>query len=419
VSADAATAAVAGRAAAPAGVFSRRTAIIMVLVGALSFCAFIVLSAYAPDLRPEIDPRPHALSKSAVGFAGAAELLQARGAPVTIRRGRDDDFSDGLLVLTPEEHMSEALDPLLTSYTPTLVVLPKWNVLPDFSTPGWVQAAGYVPEEDVAETLPPRHGKLVVRRETDEKSHRVVAPEGSFRFGDPADSGPIVGFQTVESAELTPMLVDKQGRIVLGQIQDTAIYILSEPDLLNTQGLANPDTAWLGVRVIEALAGAKNPIRFDVTLFGFERTRNVLKLAFEPPFLSATLCALAAAVFMGLHAAARFGPDRRGRRAFALGKRALVDNSAALVRMTRREARMARGYVALTLASAAHAVGVRRGTDETGQRHMLDRLSEVARLPRTYSELARAAEAASDRESLLDAARALHAWRTEMTRERR
>jgi hypothetical protein len=390
----------------------------MVLVGVLSFCAFFVLSAYAPELRTEVDGRSHALSKSAVGFAGAADLLRSRGAAVVIRRGRQNDAGDGLLVITPEVSMSEAVDKLLTGGAVTLVVLPKWRVAPDFRTPGWVQDLGFIDAGDAAAVLPASRIKLTVARRDGAARAKIVTAGSQFQFGPPADSGPIRGFQTIAGAALEPVLEDGAKHVILGRIKGTKIYILSEPDLLNTQGLSDPDTAWLGVRLLETLAGER-PVAFDVTLYGFERTRNLLKLAFEPPFLSATLCAFAAAVFMGLHAAARFGPSRRGRRAFALGKTALVENSAALVRMTRRETRMARGYAALTLASAAQAAGVRRGADEAGQRRLMDRLSRIAGLERTYSELAEAAEAASNPSTLLDAGRALHAWRTEMTREGR
>ena len=61
------------------------------------------------------------------------------------------------------------------------------------------------------------------------------------------------------------------------------------------------------------------------TLAGYERGKGLGKMFFEPPFLAATLCAVAAGVLMGAHALARFGLPRRRGRAFALGARALVD----------------------------------------------------------------------------------------------
>ena len=51
-----------------------------------------------------------------------------------------------------------------------------------------------------------------------------------------------------------------------------------------------------GAAVLENLRLEHGPIIFDVTLNGFVRGRNLLKTAFEPPFLSATLCAVLAAL---------------------------------------------------------------------------------------------------------------------------
>ena len=72
-------------------------------------------------------------------------------------------------------------------------------------------------------------------------------------------------------------------------------------------------------------------------------------------------------------------------RAFALGKEALTDNSAQLIRLAGREGHMASPYAALTQKAAARAVGAPReltGEALTGfldrmaaQRGLTDRLS--------------------------------------------
>ena len=60
------------------GAFSRAVVLALIVVGALSFAAFVVLSAYAPDLRSGSDGRGHALSRSAVGYAALVALLETR-----------------------------------------------------------------------------------------------------------------------------------------------------------------------------------------------------------------------------------------------------------------------------------------------------------------------------------------------------
>ena len=61
-----------------------RMAVGLVLVSALSLIAYFALSAYAPDLRSDISGGGDALSKSAVGFAGARFLLDKADVPVTL-----------------------------------------------------------------------------------------------------------------------------------------------------------------------------------------------------------------------------------------------------------------------------------------------------------------------------------------------
>jgi hypothetical protein len=153
-----------------------------------------------------------------------------------------------------------------------------------------------------------------------------------------------------------------------------------------------------------------------VSLHGFGGGRSLLKLAFAPPFLAVTLCAAAAAGLAGWQAAVRFGPNARPRPAFALGKQALADNAAALIKLSGREPRMARRYAELTQARAAHAVAAPPG-DEQATAGYLDALPRAsADSPRLFA-LQAEARGARTREQLLAVARRLHQWRREIARE--
>ncbi len=194
--------------------------------------------------------------------------------------------------------------------------------------------------------------------------------------------------------------------------------MLSDPDLLNTQGIADLNTARTGVEILDRLR-AGGAVVFDVSLNGLAHGRSLLKLAFEPPLLGATLCLLAGAIMMGLHAISRFGPAERPATVLALGKRALADNSAALVRMARREPRMAPAYAALTREIAARAVGAPRDLDEAQLDALLDRLGAAHGSESRFSALAAEAAAAKTNAELMSVARRLYQWRGEMTRDHR
>lgn len=402
-------------AGAASPVFSPRAVLLMLLAGVFSFSAYFVLSAYAPDLRSGDDGGAHALSKSAVGYAGLVRLLNATGAPARVSRIDPKAIKTpaALMVLTPGPATSElALDEASGRAAATLVVLPKWRTAPLQTNPGWVQALGAVSSDALTQMLTKRFGKVTISRRTDN------APLTLDRVGESGAgmaAGPVNQLQTVKGPGLTPVLVDQDGEAVLARA-DNDVFLLSDPDLLNTQGLKNLATARAAVAMIEQVRAGDGPIVFDVTLDGYGGGQSLLKLAFEPPFLGATLCLAAVALLMGLHAASRFGAPRQEGRVLALGKEALAESSAGLIRMARREPHMAAGYLDLCRAQAAQALGAGRLTsaeldaflDAQGERIGAGRLSEIAAETR----------APKDRAGLLAAATRLYRWRLEMTRER-
>src|SRR3546814_584669 len=74
-------------------VFAPRTVTLMLVIGVIGFVGALVLGAYAPDLRQADNGGEHALSRSAVGFAGIVRLASATGRNPHIIR-RDSDWSD-------------------------------------------------------------------------------------------------------------------------------------------------------------------------------------------------------------------------------------------------------------------------------------------------------------------------------------
>ena len=396
------------------------TVLWMVLVGVFAFSAFAALSAYAPDLRSGADGGAHALSKSAVGFAGLAELMKDEGTPVLVSRGPRAvaGASGGLLVLTPSpETTPKAIGAFKFPGGSILVVLPKWGAAPQTLKPGWVDKAGLI---DAAEAAGPL--KDLSSSTTIERRQGVSQPTFSwtlaFNPGGAGRLGPTDSLQTLSGPDWKPVIVDDRGKAILALSRKQPIYVLADPDLFNTHGLANLDTARAADGIVQLLRGGGEVI-LDVTLNGFTRGRSLLRLSLEPPFLGVTLCLLAGAVLMGLQAAARFGPPLRPAPALALGKRALADNSAALVRLARREARMAGPYADLVRDDAARTVGVPRDLDPAELEGVLDRLGKARGAASNFSQLAARARAASDPGELMRTARELFQWKAEITRERR
>ncbi|HLK23710.1 MAG TPA: hypothetical protein VKT30_03535 [Caulobacteraceae bacterium] len=400
-------------------VFRPLTVLLLVLAGVFSASAFMVLSAYAPDLRGGDDGGPHALSTSAVGFAGLVRLLQADGVPVEINRDGPDkrDPRWSLLVLTPSPLVSSAADVMALAKArnaSTLIVLPKWQTMPDPSHTGWVRSVGLWDGNLVAALLGKDLDAKLARRSDDAPTQLIAGPGWSL----PAFAeGRIDQLQSLSASHETTVLQAKTGEPVAGQIVGTPIVVLADPDLLNTHGLADPATARSAVSLILSLRANDGPVVFDVSLDGYKHSPGLLKLAFEPPFLGATLCLAGAALLMGLHAAYRFGAPERTQRALALGKRALAETSAGLIRIARREPHMAGGYLELNRGEVAKALGAVRlsGADLDAY---VDRLGERVGAG-SLSQLAAQVPQVKDRDGLVRFARRLYQWRLEMTRERR
>jgi hypothetical protein len=395
--------------------FSPRTVLALVLVGVVSLAGLAVLSAYAPDLRGGQDGRAHALSKSAVGYAGAAILLKAAGAPVVVSRTRPSRPAESVVILTPEAGLSPRQLQGYPKGRLTLIVLPKWRTTHDPIRRGFVRKAGVMEgRRGLTPLLASYASKTIVSYGPGRARpvlHGVAGPFADIRALRP---GTVDRLGTIGGEGWTPLLVDDQGRAVLVRSTKTpSVWVLAEPDLLNNQGLASRDTARVAMTILQAAREGERPLLFDVTLNGYERGRGLGRLMLEPPWLAATLIAVAAGVLMGLHALARFGQPRRRGRAVALGARALVDNSADLIRAARKEHELAADYAALT-----RSVVLRGAGGHAAEAGWLDELA-ARRGVAAPGDLTAEADAAASRDDLLAVARKLYEWRGEMLRERR
>jgi hypothetical protein len=400
--------------------FSPRTVFVLLLVGMTTFVALGVLGAYAPALRARTQGGDNALSRSAVGYAGLVTLLRAQGIPVIISRARvpAPSGAPGIVVFTPPASASaEALAAALPRNRRTLVVLPKWFGLPDPNHPGWVQ--GHLAADGSA--LLAKQGVTGLDQRTGTSSLTLANVAPLFQPDDNLRTGPIEGLRTFKATGGETQLADDAGRPVLVKFGQN-LYVLSDPDLLDNTGVASLDTARTASTLIDELRSGQGPVVWDVTLNGLGRARSLLGLALTPPFLGASLCGLATALLMGAHAAARFGPSRPQERAYGLGKAALLDNTAMLIRLARREPRMGRRYAALVRRALGRRVLALRPGELAAEADAgridaaLDRLARPGETP--FSELAWEADGARDEAGLMRAVRRLYQRRLEMLGER-
>jgi hypothetical protein len=196
------------------------------------------------------------------------------------------------------------------------------------------------------------------------------------------------------------------------------VVLVFEPDLLDNWGLATRETALMARKLVFAASGVDHPstVTFDLTLNGLGASRNLLTLAFEPPFLAATLCFAMALFAAGWRSFNRFGPANQAAREIPLGKTVLVRNTAGLIRRARRVRLIAGPYADASRERLVLALGLPRGRSPQETEAAIDRLQErqVASGPR-YSDLAARLRAAHRSADVVQTAAALQRVEKDLT----
>ena len=388
------------------GGFRRGTVLLIILVGIAAFVAMLVLGAYAPELRSGKNGGAHALSNAATGYSGIVRLAEATGRNPQILRHDHLHDSEDLVILTPEAAATDLTEVLSARATKvTLLVLPKWNAQRDANKPAWVRISGLLPKSEPQGVLAPDTKLAIARRKTaGEMLVTVPAHAAEMHFPAP----PVL--QTASGGNLQPIVTDAAGKIVLGRIGETPLYVLADPDLLNNHGIADQQRAAAALALLDYLNSTDaEAAYFDVTLNGLGSSKSPLKLMFDPPFLAVTLAIAAALLLAGLQALARFGVPLRPARAIAFGKAALVDNSAALVRKAGREGRLGGRYAD----TVRERVSAMLRLPPTMPIEKVEQRLDALATGQHFSTLAASAANAGTPETVLAAARALHQWQQE------
>jgi len=383
------------------GGFSPRTVLGMLLVGLLGFVGLLYALGSGSGGGEANNGGTHAGGKGLNGFAALYALLQAEGHPVRQVRSEGELEKPGLLVLTPPPSVDgkelAAITEKRRYVGPTLIIAPKWLAMPSDSNKaakGWTKLAGVVPvqwpgfhdEIGVSATgekdNKPAGGWVAARRRGPLPDDRVVLSGAGDKLVSLVESGDgRILAAWIDEGEYYPALERFTGREAVEGDSGNGTYplvLVFEPDLLDNWGLADERTAALAVDLVAAVQGGETgePIRFDLTQNGFGGGQNLLTLAFRPPFLAATICLLLAGLALAWRGFNRFGPPRRKERAIALGKGALVENSAGLIRRTGRVHLVAGPYADGARERIATALGLARGLDAARTEAAIDRAQE-------------------------------------------
>src|SRR5262249_15978305 len=158
--------------------------------------------------------------------------------------------------------------------------LPKWFTARHPTRSDWIANASVAPPEMVAQVMNQLVPNLTVNRIGGE-----ARPELVTHAGERMRAGPIEELQTIKGENLHPLVTDSAGNIIRGQVLPVGnmplqVYVLSDPDFLNTHGVANLDTARAGLAMFDIVRGDHEFVIFDVTMNGLGGAKSPLKIAF-------------------------------------------------------------------------------------------------------------------------------------------
>ncbi len=397
-------------------VFSRRLLIGWIAGAVVVFAVSLYLMGAGDPSSPD-DTGPSTFSRSAIGHAGIAEVLQRLGVPVVKSRYNSlEKLSPGSVLVIAEPHPSrlseEAMGTLLKAGT-ILLVLPKWTGLPSEQTAGWLREARERLPGDARWAL----GLVAPRAE-------VVRERGELKWTtNPLGAVPSLASpsQLVRGAGLRPIIASDRGMLVAELSErDRKIWILSDPDVISNHGLAREGNAALAVALIKRLLGANGSAVFDETVHGYvARPSSPFLLMFRFPFVIATVQGLIAIALLLWATMARFGAPQSAPAPLSAGRAGLLQNMAKLIEFTGHQSVMVARYVQETVRDVAGQLHAPRGLAGDALVAWLQRVGSARGVEIDCGALMRRADTLGearrrDPSSLVRLARDIHRWKGEI-----
>lgn len=379
--------------------FARGAVLALLVVGAGLFIGLLWFLGHVGP--PANNGGGHGAGRGLNGYAALAAMAEADGFTVARTRTQAAMEQPGVLVLTPlpdtDGKTIASIVDKRRHIGPTVVIAPKWQAGPlekKLDKPrGWTRLTGFaLPNwpgfaDDVRVTLNQgkgyrahgwrtadgRHGPLPADGTVVSGTGQALVPlvttgDGQVLAAYRDDNGRYPALDALADVETPTVLAagdDDDGEALADgpDMERQPLVLVFEPDLFDNYGLANRQTAMLALNVLRAAsanAGSKQ-ITFDLSLAGLGGRPNLLTLAFEPPFLAATVGLILALLAVGWRAFCRFGPPRVGLAAIPPGKTTLVVNSAGLIRRAGRLHLVSGPYADAPRERLATRLGLRRG----------------------------------------------------------
>lgn len=357
---------------APA-IFSPRVMLVWVVAAAVAFGLLIYFIAFGGGAPQRKVVGPSAFSRSAIGFAGLAELIARTGIKVAkVRHGGVDSSAAGKLLILADPYAAAVSEQSglyeFGDADRVLVILPKWRGYLDPNHAGWISDAtptstGFVDE-------------FIRKAGATGKAARMPRPESwttnALGGAAPELTGPV---QVIDDTKLRPVIA-VDGHVLVGELaeRNRRLWIVADPDMLSNHGLFAGRNAEFAMGIINALRPGRGGVVFNESTAGTPHSANALTAMLQFPFIIVTIQLLAASAFLLWAAMPRFGLPVPAPQMLAAGKQRLIRNAANLLRFSGHPEVIITSYVRLSVRAVARELRSPPGLD---WRNMVDWLGRV------------------------------------------
>jgi hypothetical protein len=422
--------------------FSRRALLWLVPTIALSFLVAVILIAFGEGPPGDRSGRSSSFSRSALGHHALVGFLERSGVRVEVRRSRraargragtatfviepDPDLEDS----APKGYLREVVLSARRGGAPLLLVLPKWRAREVETLDGVVvRSAVLRPEIDVEAALDATGiaeiATLDVEREP--TGNAYIPFPCATAWGEAADLELLSPQVLAPSPSLTPVVWSGPGQIVAkvaadpDSSDDTAVYVVSDPDILNNHGLARGDNALIVHRLIETCLST-DAVVLDEVVHGFGREEGLLAEALRFPLVVPVLQGAAVLLLVLWRGVGRFGKPLPAPQRLAAGKLELIHATAGLLGYRGRVVDSALAYFDETLAEVGRRFHVAAGAKGKELLSRLEKLSEERGIAMDLASLRNGLVSLSGSEvhvrtAAVRAACEIHRWHVEMLGE--
>ena len=398
-------------------IFAPRLLAIWIAAALMTFALSLYFMVRQSDTGAEDDFRATSFSRSAIGYAGLAEMLQRLGIE-TIKsqyESRSKLGPGGLLILAeppPTGPIDSSLAGLLEARS-VLLILPKWQGDRSEENRRWMEAVHLGSDAQAEVTLNFVVGKSEILRE-DKPPDWTTNDLGPS----PTLTHPV---QLMKSDKLRP-IVASGDEMLVGEYKSgkRRVWIVSDPDAIDNHGLAAPGNPAFALALIDALRGLRGHVVFDETIHGYIATPpSPFTLLFKFPYSLVTGFGAAALLLLLWGTTGRFGAPEAIAPALAAGKQGLIENAARLIESTGHFRSVVQRYVRATIRDAARQLHAPKALDDRALVGWLERVGNARAVPTDLAVITRKTEILSaglepDRASLAGLARDIHRWKTEI-----